>query len=926
MKTFTHTLALLLLAAGASLAQESVAYGSVSGRVLDPSSAAVKGAEVVLRQRETNVVVRVATAEDGRFRLAYVAPGDYEFTVTQAGFAQARETLRLGAGSAFELPVGLRIASVGDGVTVEAAGALVEAARTQIAGAVGRTELESLPLNGRSFLDLALLIPGVSPTNTNSTQLFPETSAVAGQGLSVSSQRNLSNSFLVDGLSANDDAAGLSGPVYGLGAVEGLQVVTSGGQAELGRALGGYVNVTTRSGTNALHGELYGYLRNQRLNAANPLSNSKLPMTQAQYGASLGGPVRRDKTFAFGNFEQRNLNQSGLTTILPANVDAINARLAQVNYPGLRLTTGVYPNPIHATTLLGKLDHAGSDRSRSLVRYNLYDVASLHSRGAGGLAAASASSGLDNRDHTIAAGNVWTLSPRLVNEVRGQFTSSHLAALPTDAIGPAVNIAGVAQFGTLSGSPTGRENKMVELADNLSHQHGAHALRAGADLLYNSTTITFPRARRGSYAFSSLANFLSGTYNNSGFTQNFGETVVAQHNPNTGFYIQDEWKVTTSLTLNLGLRYDLQWLETIHTDRNNLSPRAGLAWAPFASRKTVIRASYGLFYDRVPLRAVANALLSAGNTTDLAQLRQTGISLSPTQAGAPVFPNILAAAVPAVTLPNLTTMDRHLQNAYAFQGSFEIEQQLGAGASVSVAYQHLRGVHLLASINQNVPSCVAAGTNNGCRPNAAYANNSQYSPRADSNYNALHISFQQRASKRANYRISYAWSKSLNNIGEFFFSGPIDPFNIWRDYGRSDDDQRHRLTFNGALHPGFGFELSGLLQYYSALPLNITSGVTTIQGTAGRPIVNGDFIGRNTGTGSDLFQTSVRLSRRFALAETITLEAFAEAFNALNHRNNLTRNGNFGAGAYPSNPSASFGQVTSVLDPRGVQLAMRLRF
>jgi outer membrane receptor for monomeric catechols len=206
-----------------------------------------------------------------------------------------------------------------------------------------------------------------------------------------------------------------------------------------------------------------------------------------------------------------------------------------------------------------------------------------------------------------------------VNETRAQYTHSDLQALPTDPIGPAVNIAGVAVFGTLAGAPTGRLNNLYEIANNLSYQAGPHAIRAGFDFLYNDTTITYPRSFRGSYAFSTLANFLTGTYNNAGFTQTFGTSVIAQSNPNIGFYAQDEWKIGARLTLNLGLRYDLQYLESIATDTNNVSPRAGFAYAPFASRNTVIRGSYGLFYDRVPLRALANALLSANNTAELAE-------------------------------------------------------------------------------------------------------------------------------------------------------------------------------------------------------------------------------------------------------------------------------------------------------------------
>ncbi len=562
-----------------------------------------------------------------------------------------------------------------------------------------------------------------------------------------------------------------------------------------------------------------------------------------------------------------------------------------------------------------------------------------HPPAVGALNAVSASAGLDNTDQTVAVSNVVTISSRTVNETRGQFTRSKLTALPTDPIGPAVSISGIASFGTLSGSPTARFNNLYEVADNLSHRAGAHALRAGVDFLYNDTTITYPRSIRGAYTFSSLANFLSGTYNNAGFTQTFGNSQVAQTNPNIGFYGQDEWKVSSRLTVNLGLRYDLQYLKTIATDTNNVSPRAGFAWSPFASRRTIVRGNFGLFYDRVPLRALANALLSGNNTTNITNTSQLSVSLSPTQAGAPVFPNILPSnGLPTGVLANFTTMNPRMQNAYSEQGSVEIEQQIGSRGTLSVGYQHLRGLHLIISVNQNGPTCVAAGTNNGCRPNPNYANNSQYSSLADSHYDGLHVSFVRRPVKWGSVRVSYTWSKSLDNVGEFFFSSPINLSNIWQDYGRSDDDQRHRVVVDGALHTSrapaltawqrisHGFELSSLLQYYSALPLNITSGVTTIQGTAGRPIVNGGFIGRNVGEGNDFFSVGGRLSRSFRVSERVQVEGLAEAFNALNHRNNLTKNGAFGAGAFPQSPSSSFGQVTAVNDPRSLQLALRLRF
>jgi carboxypeptidase family protein/TonB-dependent receptor-like protein len=919
-------------------AQQSVDYASIGGRVLDQTGAAVAGAQVRARHIDTNVTTATLTDGSGRFRLPALRIGNYELIVRQAGFKDAAVQLTLAAGAAFEVPVSLQVADVTAEVTVAAGTPVLDAARSQITATVSEVEVRSLPLNGRNFQELALVVPGVSPTNLNSTQLFPETSAVLGASLSVSSQRNLSNNFIVDGLSANDDAAALGGITYAVDAVEQFQVVTSGGQAELGRALGGYMNVVTRSGTNVLHGTGYAFVRDDSLNAPNSLSGTRLPMDQWQYGGSLGGPIARNRTFYFANIEQRRLDQTGLTTISTPSTALINARLAAAGYQGPPVATGTYPNPIDSTNLMGKIDHEANAQGRFGVRLGLYDVSSQNARGAGGLNAPSASSNLDNLDRTIAASHAISLSARTLLETRAQIAASRLDAPPSDPIGPAVSIAGVAVFGTSSGSPTHRKNTMYQVVSNLSHQAGAHALRAGLDVLVNDDRIVYPRAARGSYVFSSLANFLTGLYNNAGFTQTFAVSEVVQQNPNVGMYVQDEWKLNSDLTLNAGVRYDLQFLESINTDLDNISPRVGVAWSPFDDRRTIVRGSAGMFYDRVPLRAVANALLSAGNTTDLTQLRQISVSLSPAQAAAPVFPRILDAPSPSVTLPTLTTMDRDLQNAVSRQAGVEIERQIRSSMVIGIGYQYTRGRQLLMSINQNVPSCVAAGSNNGCRPYPEYGNNNRYSSAGSSSYHGMHVSLTQRPGRWGHYRVSYTLSSARNNVGEFFFSSPIDPFDLSKDWGRSDNDQRHRLVLSGTAQSpttpaGNGWEtltrnwqLSGLLQAYSALPFNITSGVTTIQGTAGRPVVNGQFIERNAGEGSDFFSLGLRVSRTFHLTSRIGLEALAEAFNVTNRENVLTRNTNFGSGSYPDNPSPNFGQPTAVGEPRSFQLGARLRF
>jgi hypothetical protein len=254
------------------------------------------------------------------------------------------------------------------------------------------------------------------------------------------------------------------------------------------------------------------------------------------------------------------------------------------------------------------------------------------------------------------------------------------------------------------------------------------------------------------------------------------------------------------------------------------------------------------------------------------------------------------------------------------------------------------------SINQNVATCAAAGTNNGCRPIPDYMNNAQLRGAGESNYHGLHVTYLQRPRQWSSVRLTYTLSKSMNNLGEAFFNAPTDPFDVMKDWGRSDNDQRHRLvasaTINSPAGPAattwerisHGFMLSGMLQYYSALPFNIVSGVTSLQGTPGRPLADGsvsaanfdvrqvEFIPRNAGKGSDFLTVNLRVSRSFQLAGGARIEGLVEAFNLTDRVNPITRNATFGPGSYPANPLASFNTVTAVGDPRTLQFGVRVSF
>ncbi|MFL6464892.1 MAG: carboxypeptidase regulatory-like domain-containing protein, partial [Bryobacteraceae bacterium] len=351
--TFARKLSAFLFvgasAAWSLFAQETINYASLSGVVSDASGGVINEAEAEVRQLATNQTSRVLTDGSGRFRFAYLNAGDYQLLIRKNGFTDFSQNITLTVGAAFNLPVQLSVGSTQQHIQVNSQAPAVETARSEIAGTVRPEEVNDLPLNGRNYLDLALLIPGVSRTNTGSSQRFAETSAVPGTGISINSQRNLANSFVVDGLSANDDAAELAGTFYGQEVIREFQVVTSGGTAEFGRALGGYVNILTQSGSNHLHGDAYEFFRNQRFDARNALAKDKLPLTQSQYGASVGGAIVKDRAFFFSNFEQTRQNTAGVITISPTAVSAINNRLLAVGYPGQLVSTGEYPTTLDTT-------------------------------------------------------------------------------------------------------------------------------------------------------------------------------------------------------------------------------------------------------------------------------------------------------------------------------------------------------------------------------------------------------------------------------------------------------------------------------------------------------------------------------------------------------------------------------------------------
>jgi carboxypeptidase family protein/TonB-dependent receptor-like protein len=910
--------ALALAPAGAVRAQQVVTQASVSGTVEDPGGGVLEGAVVSARNVERGQSWTAAADARGRYRFLALPVGVYDLRAEHAPFRAAARRVTLTVGQAVDIRFRLDIEGGTETVDVESEAPMVETVRTQIADTIVTREIEGLPLAGRNYLDLAALVPGVTRSNPVSNQRFPETGAVPGTGLSVTGQRQINNTFVVDGLSGNDDAADLPGTFYSQEVIREFQVVTSGGIAEFGRASAGIVNILTRSGSNLWQGRGYGFLRDDALDAKNPLAAAEDPLRQWQYGATAGGPLVKDRTFLFANVEQTRLDSSSVITIRPADAAAVNAALAAAGHPGPSVTTGSFPTGFDATNLFLRLDHRLAENTLLTARYSLYDISSDNARNVGGLNAVSRGTALGNTDHTLALSAVVTVSPLAVNETRVQLTRSRLSAPPNDLVGPAVNVSGVASLGTATSSPTARDIDLLEVANVTTVQRGAHALKAGADFLYNRVDIGFPGAIQGVYTFSTLDSLRAGRYVT--FQQAFGEEAQHQDNPNLGVFVQDEWRARRDLTLNGGLRYDLQMLDDpIRTDTDNVSPRLGLAWAPGDGR-TVVRASGGLFYDRLPLRAISNALQRDGTKYQVAVM-PFGTP------GAPSFPDTLGA-FPSGLLASITTVDPAIENARAWQWSGQVERALSPSAALAVGYLGVRAKGLIVSRNVNVPTAPAsAGVPNLGRPDPRYANVSRFESLGRSQYDGLTVSLRQRFTGALAGRVSYTVSSAKDDAGNAFFFTPQDNADLAAEWGPSDNYQRHRLVVSATLDAptrghvlARGWKLGGVFSYGSALPFNVLAGTDRNFDTNvnDRP----DGVGRNTGRGFSFASLDLRLGRRFDLGG-VGVEALVEGFNVLNRANYQLPNNTFGPGP---EPRPGFGSPTAAADPRTLQVGLRIDF
>ncbi len=591
----------MLLTVGLVRAQES-GGATLNGTVTDPSGGLIANAKVTATQTTTGVSRSTETSSAGLYSLTALPVGTYDIVVEAKGFKQSKfSAVPLTVGAIVTVDVHLEIGTATESVSVTAEDVgLVETTRSETSTAVNDKAISSLPINGRNFLDFALLTPGVTRDLTR----FGD--------ISFGGQRGTSNSLTVDGSDANNVFFGQSTGRAGTGrspysfsedSVQEFQVSANGYAAEIGRAGGGVINVVTKSGTNDFHGTAFEFFRDKSLNANSWENNrARLPKRNYhfnQFGGNIGGPVIKNKLFFFFDYDGQRNNEP--VTVIPGAAAPSDA-LSQQGFAMLQKYFAAYPRSLNNDTYLGKVDWSLTDKQRLSVRYNANRFTGVNYENSGSTSAVGHTGNSSVTTDNVSGTHTYVISNASVLESRVTYTRDNEPGEANSTDPEAViKQAGttVISIGRNSFSPRYTNAKTTQWAESLATVRGRHTFKVGLDMNFQRIDNFFPGNFSGSYTFNSYADFASNKPFS--FTQAFpgASTGGPLSTPNTdeyAFYAQDSWRVTERLTLNYGLRYDFYNLTAgtvnnpdpglaasglstrgINSDTNNFSGRFGFA-------------------------------------------------------------------------------------------------------------------------------------------------------------------------------------------------------------------------------------------------------------------------------------------------------------------------------------------------------------
>lgn len=865
----------------APIALAQITGGSFTGVVTDASGLAVVDAKVDARNLSTNTITRTSTTEQGLYDFPLLPAGRYVLTVEKSGFQRATTgELQLNSGNRSRIDFALKLGEVSQSVEVISEIPLVNSTSQSLGTVIDSQKVRDLPLNGRTFTQLLVLQPGVSLSGGNANR----------GGVELNGSSGLGNNWLMDGVDMSfgeNNGVGIGG-VGGSGtvinsisieALEEFKVTTNAFSAEYGRATGGVINLTTKSGTNQFHGTVLYFLRNDKLDANNFFSNranlGKPPLRHNQYGANLGGPIRKDRLFFFYNFEgdriRRGRTISG-TVPTPLYLSLLKNPRMRDHLANMPRTFEPTANPwigqhfrndrqrVNEGTNIGRVDYIlGNHRFSGRVNVNNQDVFNPQLR-------EDVRQQFPLRQRNAMVSDFWVLSPRTSAEARFGFNRTSVVRGPDDGRQKPGPQAGYVSIGGLTGG-SDLQDQLGTFTDvytgvaNLTHIRGSHTFKAGTEI---RSTDSFR------HQFGNPRNYYN-TLQDAIEDRPF-QVEMYFGNPRNGYafggfaaFVQDDWRVNRRLQLNLGLRYEYYepfkgsiglasrdplgprgkkgdpiW----NPDRNNFGPRFGLVWDLFGSGKTIMRLGAGMTYIAPQPFFFYDAAWISERVPFAPQVAVIDIpaSLQPVTFPFPVsFIQSVRddpSLVPRGLQPGLLAPDPAHRDEYALQGNYSIQQQIGSSFAVQASYVLNRAVKLYSSRLINPINPATGRRDLGQDIGAAWLQEFG----ANMTYHALQLGANKRLSSGLNFDLYYTLSKGIqyNNADNSFVRDTVTQDFTWvaGSRGPKVTDVRHRMTAvysyqiptgsfarQGVLNSMFGgWTVQGIMGYRSGFPLNVVTG------------------------------------------------------------------------------------------------------
>jgi hypothetical protein len=921
--------------------------GSLAGVVTDQQGNGVPGVTVSAISTAIGLHRSTTTDSTGSFVLHGLPVGSYEVKTEMSGFAPgSRPGVAVNVGATTSLDLKLRLATQSEEVTVVADVPLINAKESGVGEIVSSTQIENLPLNGRQFGNLAALVPGVGlgfhPDPTKSTQFAPQVAGGTGRNIN----------YLIDGGDNNDDTVGGMVQNFPLDSVGEFNFVTQRFKAEYGRSYGGVLQVVTKNGTNDLRGSVFNYFRDKSLNARTEQEKlsevEKGDYRKYQFGGSLGGPIKRDRTHFFVSAErvQQDTTQAVDTLGLFPDKD------------------GVFAVPFRETLAVGKVTHQFNSNNYLSVRYGYNSNSQPY-----GASPQSPPEHWGTSKNTFHSANMnlnTVLSGGRLNEFLFQFSyfHNHIGAssdLPTESFPNGVFV------GANGNTPQDTLQHKYQLRDDFTWNAGRHELKAGLMFINEPTLeVTFSTGQQPTYTHleDDVASPISVISQNGSIGEGgFSGGLIP--NRQYGGYVQDTWRVSDRLIFDLGVRYDLvtgfafdqsrnrvfrdlqaagaagrlagvvgmeDFGKDPKEDKNNIAPRAGLIYDARGDSRLVVRGGAGRYYDFpytnatllfpvIDSQSAFGEIYSASNSQGL---RNADGSLF--RVGQPLPPNEAVVDTENASTSAFTPRPRQ---PYTDQANLGFSVALGKQFAFEVDGMMTRGRDQGRAMSLNVRPNLGPRRFLDILPNVGSFGFTVWAPMNKSDYKGVSFALKKRWDGKtqllASYTLSKARSTARNGTDEFLGAGLLDALNPLSDaqFGPSATDARHRVTISGVWSPGGGFTVAPIFRFRSKLPYNITAGQDLNRDNNNFDLPP-DVSTTNAGRGATYKQLDVRLSKRFRFNARTGIELIGEGFNLTNSKNP--------AGFVGNRRASNFGQPTEFAgdfqrgEQRMFQLGARVEF